>query len=114
MLKLFPVFAGAFLVRLERTLLLKLGAISLIVIGIYTFGTLEDILFISEVTPKGSFLSYGTNVFPLALQDVDLMLAHYVKIATVILTRSLSHLLLMVTWPRSGHSRQRPFSHRCV
>jgi len=62
-LKLYPIFGLMVLLRKKRSIFIVFSALSIVFVLLYAFIKMEEILKIIEVTEKGTFLSYGLNVF---------------------------------------------------
>jgi len=68
-LKFFPVLGWAAMVKTGRSSFVKLGAIVLCLVGIYLLASRRDLALIDEATPRSTFLSYGFNVYWMALRE---------------------------------------------
>ncbi len=71
MLKLFPIFGWVVLGRMEKPKFIRFTLIALGLVVIHLFVTLQDIMTINEATPRGSFLSYGVNVFWMSMTEIN-------------------------------------------
>lgn len=68
-LKLYPVFAWVTLLRIEKSRFRKSVWLMSGFAALYLAVTIHDILLIVASTPKGSFFSYGMNVFWMATAE---------------------------------------------
>ena len=92
-LKIFPVFSLAGLLRESKNLFFRL-ILSLIAIFIgYVFLTIDDIVLINSATPQSGSLSYGLNVIPIMLEHRGLsnlktliQMGSYIYVVTLIVT----------------------------
>jgi hypothetical protein len=92
-LKLFPIFGCAVLLRLSRSLFLKYILVILVIATLYVSLTYSDILLIREVTEIGTYLSYGSNVFWMEAMNLNAttgIYARYFTYLTVLLTFGLA------------------------
>jgi hypothetical protein len=67
-LKLFPLFAGAVLLRSSRSTWLKLILVLFVAVGLYVILTYSDFALIRAATQDGNVFSYGMDVFPTSLR----------------------------------------------
>jgi len=84
-LKLFPIFAFAVLLKAPKKLFIRYLAIIVALVGLYVFFTYSDIVLIREGTPQSTFLSYGLNVFWMQTMKFDENLGFYTKIFAYVL-----------------------------
>ena len=87
-LKLFPIFAWILLLRAGKSRFLLYTLVMLAFVGLYTFATYSDILWIRQVTPKSIYMSYGMNAFWMGLSIYNETLGAYMHV--------LSYLLILL------------------
>ncbi len=68
-LKLFPIFGWTMLVKTGKSSFVKFTGIALFLVGLHLVSTARDLQVISEGTPRSTFLSYGMNVYWMALSE---------------------------------------------
>jgi hypothetical protein len=67
-LKLYPLFAGAVLLRTSRSLFFRLIVVLVGAVSLYVILTYSDFALIRAATQNGIVFSYGMNVFPASLR----------------------------------------------
>ena len=81
-LKLYPLFAFAFLLRERRSTMIQLGLFVLAIGVLYTVLTYDDLVLIRQGTPKGMELSYGRNVAWLNAQQHSAILGDILRLVS--------------------------------
>ena len=81
-LKLFPLFGWAVLLRMGKSKFFISTIIALICVSAYTLATFSDILLIRRQTPTNIGLSYGMDVFWMALSDINATIGVYAKVVS--------------------------------
>ena len=81
-LKLFPLFGWAVLLRMGKSKFFISTLIALICVITYMWATFSDILLIRRETPTSIGLSYGMNVFWMALSDINATIGVYAKVVS--------------------------------
>lgn len=98
-LKLYPIFGLAVLLRIEKTTLLKVAFGSILVVGLYSIIMHDELLLISNATPRSTVLSYGINVLWMRIINYDQLAGVIVKVlsytvAVLVLCKGLSDFVL--------------------
>jgi hypothetical protein len=78
-LKLFPIFGCAVLLRIGRLLFLRYVLVIFAVVALYIFLTYSDILLIRNATPLDTRISYGLNVFWMKVMRLNTTIGGYIR-----------------------------------
>ncbi|MGD0216732.1 MAG: hypothetical protein ABSC45_04360 [Desulfobaccales bacterium] len=84
-LKLYPIFGGAILLRTTRSMFLRYVLIFVAFIAIYIFLTYSDISLIRAATPRDISLSYGLNVFWMKAMKFNQTLGSYARVLSYLI-----------------------------
>jgi hypothetical protein len=87
-LKLYPIFGFAVLLRERRSVCAMLGLLVLVLAGAYAALTFSDLKLILSGTPTGAVWSYGMDVLWLNLEDYSPVLGH--------MARNLAHVVALL------------------
>ena len=94
-LKLYPIFGLMVLLRKKRSIFIVSSAVSIVFALLYAFIKFEEILTISQVTQKGTLISYGLRVFWTSVRHDYPAMGMYAKILSYL--AALSSLVYAFT-----------------
>jgi hypothetical protein len=97
-LKLFPVFGLAVLLRVNREKLVKLAVISGVVVGVYILLSVHDLVLIYQGTPQNTSLSFGLDNLWMNVQNHSSQIGQVARkltylIASLLMALAFSALL---------------------
>lgn len=85
LLKLYPIFGVALLLKAERKKFVLYISIILAFCFLYAYASLPDLVQINSGTPKSIVLSYGMNVFWMGLSTINQNLGFYARLLSYFL-----------------------------